>query len=87
MRNPAGRPKGSKQSPEAIEKIRLALAARWRAPVYRESHLPLLARAGKIGNRVVAERYGFRPKPGTPEYNQYEKVRSILGAEAARATL
>ena len=81
-----GRPKGTKQSPEAIEKIRRASAARWQDPAYRAHHLPILLEAGKLGGAAYSERCRERfPKRGTRERRQYEKVRSILGIEAARS--
>lgn len=84
-RSRGGRPKGSKQSPEAIEKIRLSMAARWRDPEYRARHLPILA-AGQKKAASAAAAARFRPPArGTPERRLYNKISSILGAEAARS--
>lgn len=83
-----GRPKGTKQSPEAIEKIRRASVARWKDPAYRARHLAYLLEAAKAGGAAYSKRCRERlPKMGTRARDQYEKVRSILGLAAARASL
>jgi hypothetical protein len=84
-----GRPKGTKQSPEAREKIRLGMIKRWQDPEYRERHLPRVRaqarEAGKLGTAAAAKANRIRPPRGTPEWNQYCKFARCLGIEAARA--
>jgi hypothetical protein len=79
--NPGGRKRGTKQSPETIEKIRRTMIKRWQEPEFRARHLPHLLSIQSAGGRATA----FLPRSGTPERKQYNKVRAILGLEAARA--
>lgn len=53
---------------------------RWKMPEYRLPMLEILAE-----NR--AKMVSTLPVSGTPERRQYNKIRSILGAKAARAAL
>jgi len=86
LSRPVGRPPGTKQPPEAVEKTRQATIRRWQDPEYRARHLPHFM-AVRAGDAVAAAnaRRRVRPPKGTPEYHQYEKIRAILGIEAARS--
>ena len=85
----AGRPKGTPQSPETREKIRLGMIKRWENPDYRAQILPKLRanarKAGKLGTIAAAKKNRIRPPRGTPEWNYYCKVAAALGIEAARS--
>lgn len=78
--NCGGRKRGSKQSPETIEKIRQSMIKRWQDPEFRARHLPRLSAMQK-----KAASLRFKPPPeGTPARKGYIKVRAILGIEVAR---
>lgn len=78
-KRPVGRPPGTKQPADAIEKTRQATIRRWQDPEYRARHLPQLAEHARSPRRRV------RPPKGTPEYGQYRQIVNILGFAAARS--
>lgn len=81
----SGRPKGSKQSPEAIEKMRQANVARWKDPAYRARHVARLKAMQPEAVKLAAEVKRCRPPMGTPEYRLYTKIARELGVEVARS--
>ena len=85
--NFGGRQRGTTHSPEAREKIRQTMKRRWQEPEFRARHLPQLLRAQAKAAETIRSRRGTLPPEGTPERREYNKVRSILGVEAARAAL
>jgi hypothetical protein len=78
---------GSRHTPEAKEKIRQKLIRHWQEPEFRARHLPHLLQIRKKGAEASIAVRRCVPPRGTPEYLQYEKVRKILGSEAARSIL
>ncbi len=81
------RPRGWRQSEEAKAKIREAVRARWRDPEYRERQSARLRAQQPLAIQAAKKVWSLKYPRGTPERNQYEKIREILGAAAARATL
>lgn len=84
-KRPVGRPRGTKQPPEAIEKTRQATIRRLQNPEYRARQLANLmaARFKDVATSNAQRR--IRPPKGTREHWLYEKIRQILGVEVARA--
>lgn len=69
---------GRSHSEAAKAKIAAAHRALWADPAYRE----------RMQKRAARSEGAFRaPEQRTPEWRYYAKVRSILGAAAARATV
>lgn len=81
-----GRQRGTTHSPEACEKIRQTMKKRWQEPEFRARHLPHLLRMQAKAVEVRKAMNQGVPPEGTPERRQYNKLRNILGREAARAT-
>jgi hypothetical protein len=78
-----GRPKGSKQSPEARAKISAALRERWKNPEYRAFIRSLHLGGGNYRTPEYRAKMTTRPPAGTPERKVFDKVAQILGAAAA----